>query len=179
MTARGNRRSQRSRLLPPLFVHQRLPLPSNQVHGGCGVIGCKRMLQSIIHSVICSQPRTRPPMQHSNLHLAILQAQLLLQELLKQLMIAKPVVPFIQRRQKQISVLQPIQISTTVTFGIIAIRDRLAQWPAKAIKNGGLDEEFLDRGRQLCDHLGRQVVHDVAIGALGINRGAVRSPVCR
>ena len=83
---------------------------------------------------------------------------------------AVPALPIIHGRQEYICVLQPFQNRLAAGHLFRDARHSLAQWAAQLIEEGSLDQEFLDGNRQMRQHLGRHIVHDVAVVTQGICR---------
>ena len=101
------------------------------------------------------------------------------------MMVAIPVALIVQRHDKQIGALQLLQNKlavaprglTTVRHVTLsrlrgshaqsfsASRHGITQRAAHAVEDGGLEQEGLDVGRLGREHLGRQIIHDIAVAA--------------
>ena len=95
---------------PLLTVHQLVPLLRNQVH--CSLhIACRNGVRQCLFCVprTC-QPGTGPGMQRGNFHRRQHLDQMLLQQPLKQWMIAIPARLSVQRKQEEIVLLQQMQV---------------------------------------------------------------------
>ena len=91
--------------------------------------------------------------------LGLLLQQVCLQNVRKEVVVAKPSTTVIQRHQEQIPSLQ----SRQMRFATFLVRHRIAQWAAQTVQDRGLQQEVMDTFRLTLQDLLGQVVDDVPV----------------
>src|SRR6266508_823549 len=105
-------------------------------------------------------PRARAPMQRSEL-IGLLCYQMSRENLGKQVVIAIPLAPVIQRNDKEVAAMERLQPRTAVVLA----GDGIAQRATQPFENGGLEQEAANQFGLTLQHLFDQIVHNVAVVA--------------
>jgi hypothetical protein len=79
----------------------------------------------------------------------------------KEVVIAIPVTPIIQRDDKEVTALQGLQ----PRLASLLAGDGIAQWTMQAVENSGLEQEVADRAGLPLQDLFDQIVHDISVVA--------------
>ena len=105
-------------------------------------------------------PLACPPMEDGNL-IGQLRQQMGMQKIGKEVMIAKPVAPIIQRDDKEVAALQSRQGGAAFCLAGDSITERTTQ----TVKNRSLQEKVTQRFGLTLQDLFDQVIHNVAVVA--------------
>ena len=103
-------------------------------------------------------PRARPPVQRRDL-VGLLCQQMRAENVGKEVVVAIPEAPVVQRDDEEVAALQGLQPRRAS----LLVGDGVAQWAVQPVQDGGPEQEAADRLGLTPQDLLDQVVHDVPV----------------
>ena len=121
----------------PALPVDRHPEPFHQASGGVNVPGCDGVLQRILWQIIAHAP-TRGATPQDSRQVGLTAVQLGPEHVAKQMVVAVPLPPPVQRHQQQV---RPLQVRQR-RAGPGQVEHRIAQWPGHPLQHRGPGQEY-------------------------------------